>query len=131
MEAARTALSHRRLCQVCGAGFVGLAGRDYETAEVSTGTASTATLRSKSPPFFAKSATKGWGNPFRRLSYSLRRGAGGQRPDRTVCIPINIEHRGQSCHLEQLAYAIVQVCKSQMTTLVSNGGVSFDQLAQA
>jgi hypothetical protein len=37
VEAAAATLSHRRVCQICGAGLVGVAGGDHATAEVSTG----------------------------------------------------------------------------------------------
>ena len=46
MEAAAAALSHRRICQVCGFGFVGVAGGDYETAWLGTDF-----TKDQNPPF--------------------------------------------------------------------------------
>ena len=61
--------------------------------------------------------------------YSPRRSVASQRPDCASLVPLNIKHRGQSCHLEQVVYSLVQVYEPKLPTLIPNGCVSLNQLA--
>jgi Flp pilus assembly pilin Flp len=61
--------------------------------------------------------------------YSLRRNVASQRPDCASLVPLNIKHSGQSCHLEQVVYSLVQVYEPKLPTLIPEGCVNLNQLA--
>ena len=63
------------------------------------------------------------------LSHSLRRCVAPQRRDCASLVPLNIKHSGQSSHLKQVIYSLVQVYEPKLTTLIPNSRVGLDQFA--
>lgn len=46
-------------------------------------------------------------------------------------VPLNIKHSGQSCHLEQVVYSLVQVYQPKLPTLIPNSCVGLNQFANS
>jgi hypothetical protein len=63
------------------------------------------------------------------LSHSLRRCVAPQRRDCASLVPLNIKHSGQSSHLKQVIYSLIQVYEPKLTTLIPNSRVGLDQFA--
>lgn len=54
-----------------------------------------------------------------------------QRPNRAGFVPLYIKHSRQFCHLEQLVHMLVQVHELEPSTLIPDGSVSPNQLANS